>query len=89
MTKTQQQPDRMVHAVVASEEFNWTCEFVRYDRAGKWYFEEDRNGRNIRTVMSVSDAAEHFIALRKSGGLTTTHYGGRRGGAAFDRLVKS
>lgn len=79
--------DRTVHASVSSEEFAWSCEYVRYDRAGKWYFEEYRNGKEIREMMTVTDLAKHFVAMRRSGKLVVTHYGGRPGGAAFDRAV--
>ena len=65
-------PDiRTVHAYT-----NEGSQIVRYDRAGKWYLENERT----RTRLSIAEAVRFA--------LNGTAFLGRYGGSRFDALVK-
>jgi hypothetical protein len=67
--------DRQVHAEFAALT-GARIEVVRYDRAGKWYFE----GPNGRRRVPVREAAARAVHGRV--------YFGRSGGRQFDHLVR-
>jgi len=64
--------DRRVHATIGIN-----AQIVRYDRAGKWYYEEG----DIRTLLTISEAVE-FVSDKRQ------WIPGVQGGLAFDRLVR-
>lgn len=75
--------DRQVHAKVflpntSGREGGEVAEIVRYDRAGKWYYESP----TLRRQISIMDAVQ-FIDE------TAEVFYGRPGGLAFDRKVKA
>lgn len=71
--------DRIVHADYPG------MEIVRYDRAGKWYF-EPTDPRLPRQHVGVKAAALRAKWALENGG--QVHLG-QSGGAVFDRLVSA
>jgi hypothetical protein len=65
-------PDRTVHAITADGH-----RIVRYDRAGKWYVEEEFGARRISLAEAVDMAARRGSAV----------FLGKPGGSAFDHEV--
>lgn len=65
--------DRTVHGVLA----DGTTEIVRYDRAGKWYF-EPREGKRRQVVLEEAARAASL----------GTHYANQYGGQAFNARVR-
>lgn len=72
--------DRTVHARYPG------MEIVRYDRAGKWYFEplDSSLSRQKVTVKQAADAAVWARGYYNEGAHIFTN---RHGGTTFDRLV--
>ncbi len=64
--------DRRVHAIVGS------AKIVRYDRAGKWYYEEGGSCK----LLTISEAVE-FVSDKRQ------WRPGVPGGLVFDRRVRS
>lgn len=71
--------DRIVHA-----RFRTGLEVVRYDRAGRWYFEKEGDKRQRVTIQQAVTLVRRGLAEREP---TVEVFPGRPGGGAFDRKV--
>lgn len=71
--------DRTVHA-----RFTTGLEVVRYDRAGRWYFEKEGEKCQRVTIQQAVTLVRRGLAEREP---TVEVFPGRRGGGAFDRKV--
>lgn len=68
--------DRTVHAQTPNG-----AEVVRYDRAGKWYFEHPPVTGTKRTALTLAQAVSLAVEGYEAGG---TVFPGRPGGSRFD-----
>lgn len=75
--------DRTVHAVSLDGEE----QFVRYDRAGKWWIEFKPPRLRPARQVSLGEAVERAAWLEENGVGLVPFYG-KSGGRAFDRALK-
>lgn len=71
--------DRTVHCTIVPHD-GARIEIVRYDRAGKWWYESDGKRRQIKLAEAVKFAADTRSAV--------IWHEGRYGGTRFDDAVR-
>lgn len=76
-------PDRTVHCTIVPLG-GGRIEIVRYDRAGKWYYESTNGSRKMRRLITVAEAVEFAADTRPA----VLWHEGRAGGLMFDAKVR-
>lgn len=79
-------PDRTVHVSMIPVNSTDRLDLVRYHRAGKWWLEGTKDGRQFRQQISTKQATD--VALSSVGCPWIVHYPGKPGGKDLDGKVR-